>query len=198
MDWITTSTILSDLRDNTGRAAGTAAWEQFVSRFRPGIVRFALKLGLPADAAEETAQDALLAFAEQFRKGEYDRNRGRLSHWLFGIAYRQALRQRAAAARRPAGVAAQSFWHDLPDERSAMVSWDMEWEQAVLEQCIERVRHEVEPATFHAFELAIMEGRSASEVAGMLQVSVKMVYNAKHRVLKRIRELRALLENAEP
>jgi DNA-directed RNA polymerase specialized sigma24 family protein len=59
---------------------------------------------------------------------------------------------------------------------------------------LERVRREVEPATMRAFEL-VMQDRTPAEAAQELGVAVKAVYNAKYTVLKRLRDLRADLEN---
>jgi DNA-directed RNA polymerase specialized sigma24 family protein len=90
-DWVTTSTILGGLRDFEDRAS----WERFVARFRAPIVRLALGHGLEAADADDVAQETLVAFADGFRAGRYDAQQGRLSSWLFGIAYRQVLRARA-------------------------------------------------------------------------------------------------------
>ncbi|MBX3373702.1 MAG: RNA polymerase sigma factor [Phycisphaeraceae bacterium] len=177
-------------------ASDNDAWRDFTGRFRQPIVRFARSLGLSGAAAEDVAQETLIAFADQVRRGRYDRARGRLSRWLFGIAYRQALNERRAGARRAARTApADSHLVDsLPDEQSATRTWDRLWERSVLEQCLQQVRGEVDPDTFRAFELVIRDEKSPADAASILGRPVKLVYNAKHRVLKRIRELRAELE----
>jgi len=196
MEWLTTSTILQDLSDYANRAA----WERFSRRFRPPILRFARKLGLSEADAEDAAQEALAAFAAAYREGQYDRSKGRLSRWLFGIAYRQVLGVRRADGRR-AQLAQQaernSFWADVPDENTSSRVWDEEWEQALLEQCLDRVRQEVEPRTMRAFELVMQPDRKPADVAQELGVPIKAVYNAKYTVLKRVRELRAALEDLE-
>ena len=46
------------------------------------------------------AQNALLAFAEDYRAGRYDRSRGRLRSWLFGIVHRQLLNHWRRSERR--------------------------------------------------------------------------------------------------
>ena len=56
----------------------------------------------------------------------------------------------------------------------------------------------MQPLTFRAFELAALENRDASAVAAELGIDVKTVYNAKHRLLKRIRELRDSMEQLTP
>lgn len=195
VDWLTTSTILRDLRDY----ANEGAWTRFVERFRRPVVRFARQTGLDAAAAEDVAQEALLAFAAAFRAGKYDRDKGRLSRWLFGIAYNHVLRQRQKDARegaRLADVGGSAFWGEVPDERTAGRTWDEEWENALWCECLERVRPEFEPQSIRAFELVLRDGRSAAEAADELGIPVKAVYNAKHRVLKRLRQLRAELEDS--
>jgi len=194
MDWITTSTILQDLADFSNQSA----WERFATRFRSPIVNFARRMGLSEADAEDTAQETLVAFAEAYRQGRYDRTKGRLSQWLFGIAFRQALSERRGAARR-ARLTAQangsSFGADVVDDAAAKL-WDQEWEQALLQTCLLRARQEVEPTTFRAFELLMREGRTPADVAAELRVPVKSVYNAKYTVLKRMRELRAGIEDS--
>lgn len=197
VDWLTTSTILDGLRDH----ANDSAWHRLSERFRMPIVRFARRMGLPEHDAEDVAQETLVEFAAGYKQGRFDPQRGRLSQWLFGIAYRQALSGRRRRARRAAhaagGDADSSKLAAIADEDAASVSWDHEWEQALLSHCLTQVAVEVEPLTYQAFCLAVAQERPASDVAEQLGVSVKLVYNAKHRVLKRIRELRGELENVQ-
>lgn len=199
MEWMTTTTLLEGL----GREGDDRAWERLVHRFRPAIVRFARGMGLSAGDAEEVAQETLVAALNGQRDGRYDRTRGRLRSWMFGIAVRQAQHARRKAAL---AHAREAPLHD-GDSRGASLNggddpairqlWEHEWEQAILSRCLERARLEVEPITMRAFELVVADGRTPSEAATMLDVPVKQVYNAKHRVLKRIRELREAIEASE-
>ena len=59
MTTITSTTLLDGLRDPRNRSV----WDQFVSRYRPTIVRFGCRLGLREDEGENAAQEALKAFA---------------------------------------------------------------------------------------------------------------------------------------
>lgn len=193
MEWLTTTTILQNLRDYENRGA----WDRFASRFRRPIVSFAKGMGLSQSDADDVAQETLLAFAESFRKGLYQPEKGRLSRWLFGIAYRQALSARRGEARRAAQLVEQvdsaSGLDAIADETATSI-WDSEWEQALLSECLDQIRREVDTVTFRAFELTVREERPPATAAELLGVPIKTVYNAKHRILKRIRELRADLE----
>jgi DNA-directed RNA polymerase specialized sigma24 family protein len=90
VEWTTTTTLLRELRDY----ANEGAWETFVRRFRPPVTRFLRELGIVERDVEDVTQEVMLAFAQLYRAGRYDRERGRLSRWLFGIAYNHVLRQR--------------------------------------------------------------------------------------------------------
>ena len=165
MEWLTTSTILESLRDYEN----AAAWDRFVTRFRRPIVFFARETGLSEPDAEDVAQEALLAFAKAYRQGSYNRSKGRLSKWLFGIVYRQVLYARRQRARRDAEVQVSNdalFWSDVPDQKTAQQSWNQTWQRSVLQHCLDQVRHEVEPKTFQAFEMTALAKRPATEVVG--------------------------------
>jgi RNA polymerase sigma-70 factor (ECF subfamily) len=195
MEWVTTSTILHGLRDFDN----ATAWEQFVERFRPTLNAFVGRVGVrPADV-DDVVQESLVAFAESHRGGRYERNRGRLSRWLFGIAYRQAMRQLRRYGSGEVHPETQpgetSFLDKLPDERSATDLWERIWEEHLVLDCLRRIREESSPRSYRIFELAVLRELSASEVADQLGIEIKAVYNEKHRTLRRIREIRAELES---
>lgn len=170
-----------------------AAWTQFAERFRGPIVNMATRAGLREDRAEDAAQSALLAFLARYREGRYDREKGRLSSWLFGIAYREiqmSHRRGAREERQAPGSNRTTFWSALPDETEAHRSWDEDWKRIQLEQCLDRVRGEVEPTSFEAFERVAVHHQSPAQVAEALGITRNAVFIAKHRVLKRLREAR--------
>ncbi len=196
-DWVTTSTIVENLRDLSNQTA----WQIFVDRFHRPLVRFVVGLGFSPEDAEDVGQESLAAFAEALRAGRYDRQRGRLRSWLFGIAYKQALRQRQKTARRERlierGEAAERAVDEMPDEKSAVGMWNTLWERFVVAECLQQVRKEFKPASVRAFELVVREGYDAGEAAREVGTTTRAVYNAKHRILTRMRELRAQLEELE-
>ncbi|MDY7108719.1 MAG: sigma-70 family RNA polymerase sigma factor [Planctomycetota bacterium] len=192
MQWVTTSLILKQL---LGDEPDT--WEVFVARFRQPVVAFARDQGLPTEEAEDAAQETLAAFLRAYREGRYDRDKGRLHSWLFGIAHRVVLnrRQKLARDRQRQPIAARTaFWEAVPADDDARRSWDDSWREAMFDQCLQQVRTELEPKTMLAFEAYALNGRPASDVARELEMSRNAVFLAKHRVLTRIRELRDQLE----
>lgn len=195
MEWVTTTLLLERLRD-----PGAPVWEQFVNRFRGPLVNFARQMGLTEDAAEDVAQNTMLTFVSRFQSGAYDREKGRLSSWLFGIAYMESLTARRKLNRQELQAPRQngdhSFWAAVPDESDARRTWDEQWQRHIVQECLTTVRMEVAPATYRAFELLVLKNKQAADVATELGVSRNAVFIAKHRVLKRMSELRKELEDA--
>lgn len=189
MDWKTTSAILARLHD----PGDQAIWQTFHERFRPPLLSFARKLGLGDEAAEDVAQEALLAFASAYRSGGYDPARGRLSSWLFGIAYRQAAlalrKQIREHRRRDARGGHTSFWGAVPAEADASAVWDQEWQQATVQQCLRQLQAEMSDATYRAFYRIVYDNQPPEQVATELNMTRNAVYVAKHRALKRLGEL---------
>jgi RNA polymerase sigma-70 factor (ECF subfamily) len=191
----TSTALLEGLKDHENRTI----WAQYVDRYRPLIVAFCARLGLAEADAEDVAQEALIAFARRYREGRYDPARGRLRAWLYGIANAELLRWRRAHGRRlEVQIAASDSATDLfaaqPDADRLSALWEEEWRKAVVRQCIAEVRDEVGERTFAAFELFACEGWPARRVAEKLGTSESAVFVAKHRVLRRMRELHPRLE----
>ncbi|NOS99997.1 MAG: RNA polymerase sigma factor [Phycisphaerales bacterium] len=183
-DWVTTSTVLDRLHDFGNRQT----WDHFAAVMRRPIVLFACRMGLARSDADDVAQETLLRFATKFRGGQYERSKGRLSKWLFGIAFHEVLHARRKIARREPQWSADAAAESLVPDRRAADDWEREWKLTLLRQCFERIRRETEPVAFRAFERVVRDGCAAADVAAELGISVKAVYNAKHRVLRRVRE----------
>ncbi len=170
-------------------------WFEFDDRYRPVLHGFGCRMGLDADDAAEAAQAALAAFAEQYRAGRYERERGSLRGWLFAIA-----RSRIAAVYRERdrrrNQRGSSALIQLEDDDTAQSMFDAEWRQFLLQRGFDELRSgtKTDTRTLRVFELLVVEHRSPQEVAELQGVSVAAVYVAKHRCLERLRSIVERLE----
>ncbi|MBW8039883.1 MAG: sigma-70 family RNA polymerase sigma factor [Planctomycetes bacterium] len=193
MQWVTTTQVLEELRTSPE----AEAWHRFCDHFRPVMVKFAKQLGLSATDAEDAAQEIMLQFFKAFREGKYDREKGRLSNWLFGVAKRVILNLRGhqplerLIADKTTGT---SFWDLIQDDHSIKQSWDAQWRQMVLAKCLDQARREFNPKVFEAFELYAIQDKTVDEVAQRFKMSRNAVYIAKSRVLSRLRQLEQQFE----
>jgi|SRR5688572_15706648 len=189
---LTTNTmLLRELADPSNQRV----WEEFDGRYRPVIAAFARRLGLSEEDSDEVAQETMARFAQDYRNGKYDRERGRLRSWIFGIARLRALDAKRVRARRRE-ERGESALEQLPDDQAVTAAFDAEWRAALLRQAFVELRAmtKSDPKTLRALELLAFSEKGAAEVAGELEMDVAAVHLAKHRGLKR---LRAILESLE-
>lgn len=195
LNTITNTVLLEGLRD----AGNRSVWSQFVGRYQPLIVKYARRFGLHDADAEDAAQQALIAFCGAYQEGKYEREKGRLRVWLFGIARNQIRNAIKKGRRREVQITDNStgtdfFARNLDDDTFERL-WEEEWREAVLRQCLQEVAREFDPKTIEAFELFAWKGQTAQAVAERLGVTPNAVFIAKHRIMKRIRELMPKMED---
>lgn len=196
----TTTRLIEDLRD----PANAEAWSRFDGRYRPVLISFARKLGFGEDDAVELAQQTLAEFARAYRDGRYQREQGRLSSWLIGIARNvgSGMRRKRRAGVRDAGAGAVGavvggdtviggVAADLPDEQQMTRIWAKEREQAILAEAMGILwdSTRTDANTIRAFELFALRGVPAEEVAAQCEIAVDSVYVIKNRLTKRLREI---------
>ncbi len=192
---VTNTKLLEGLR----QAGNRTVWQSFVERYRPMIERYAGRLGLRDADAQDAAQQTLITFCDAYQQGKYDRGRGRLREWLFGIArnqIRNAMKRRAKQEVQVAEEGGQTdFFARLPDDNEMEQLWDRQWREAVLRQCLAEVRREFDAKSLAAFELFAWQGWTAQQVAEHLNMTANAVFIVKHRVMKRIGALVPQMED---
>ena len=202
-EWRTTTGILGALvgGSRVDAAVADAAWKTLCDRFHKPIQSFARRIGLRDADAEDVAQETLLTFLEKHRSGAYRRARGRLTNWLFGVAHNKARQVRDrrrtvyVADRTDASVGFLERQVDVHDVQQAI--WDEEWDKWALRTALDRVRCEFTEDVFRIFELVSLQGRKPGDVAAELGLKPQSVYDCRHRVLARLRAVRADLEEVE-
>ncbi len=177
------------------------AWRLFTERYEPLLLAVSRGFGLRPDDAQDVSQQALLEFVRDLRAGAFDRERGRMRHWILAIL-RNRLRDhlRARARRAAAPMDALSEAAAIPDpgslDRELDGAWQRELERRIAVEAFDRLRAagSFAPATLQAFELAALRGVPAASAAELCGITVDQVYVARSRVAARLRELVAEVE----
>lgn len=173
-------------------------WEEFVEIYAPLVFRFARRRGLQEADAADVTQEVLSAASRALKRGKYDRRRGTFRGWLLTIARNEVHTLLASRQRREqagGGTTAQVRMAAVAAEEED-ASWEADYEQRLLAWAAERVKEEVQPATWRAFERTALEQASGETVAAELGISIGAVYLAKSRVMKRLRELVREIDDA--
>ena len=186
MSTLTRTSLLAGLQTSPN----DPAWSDLYTRYQPMIIAVGRRLGLREDDAADAAQEALLAFAQGYREGKYDRTRGRLRTWLFSIAIRKIrdVQRRSGRSGQVEPSDKSSVLSGLADDHSLSEVWQSEWEKRTLELCMENICRHMEITTVQAFELFVLKEWPAEQVASHLGISRNAVFKAKRRVLSRMRE----------
>ena len=161
------------------------AWRRFVHLYSPLLYYWARGVKLPIADAADLVQDVLLTVVEKMPEFAYDPSQS-FRGWLRTITlnkWRERCR-RYAAAPPTTGVDVA----ELMDGNGTDLFAEDEYHQWLVRQALEIMQAEFEPTTWKACWEAVVGGRSAVDIAAELKVSVDVVYGAKSRVLRRLRE----------
>ena len=174
------------------------AWSQFVAIYQPLIHGFARKHGLQEADAADLTQEVLRAVARAAERLDYDPRRGTFRGWLFTVVRNKLrnlleARQRQVQGSGDTGVEAALNQQPTPAD-GPEAEWDREYERRLFTWAAEQVRGEFQQATWRAFWLTAVEGKSARDAGAELDMSPGAVYVAKSRVTARLKEQVRLLQ----
>ncbi len=171
------------------RAADPGGWDQLVRLYSPLVFSWCRRFGLAFEDAADVTQDVWHAVAGAL--GRFERERGGFRAWLYTVTRNKTNDHFRKAGKRPAsaegGSAAQERLAELPaaepdDDASAGDT------VGLLQRALEVVRRDFEPHTWEAFWALAIDGRTAAEAAATLRTTPDAVYQAKARVMRRLRE----------
>ncbi len=178
------------LLDRVRERGDSASWRRLTDLYTPLIRRWVrVQVDQPADA-DDLVQDVLTILVREIPHFEHNNRPGAFRAWMRCLTVN---RLRAYWRARPpvttGGDEPWSLLQQLEDPASPLSqAWDEEHDRHVLTSLLESIRLEFQPATWHAFDAAVRDGRPTDQVAAELGLSQNAVLIAKSRVLKRLRE----------
>jgi RNA polymerase sigma-70 factor (ECF subfamily) len=184
----TRASLLVRIRDGHDRDA----WRQFTDLYAPIVYRFGRRRGLQDADAADLMQEVLRSVAGAASRLEYDPGRGTFRGWLYTVTRNKLAnflngRRRQTRGSGDSGTRARLEAHPDPGEDPER-AWDQEYERRLFALAAERVRGDFQEATWQAFWLTAVEGKSAAESGARLGLSPGAVYVARSRVLARLRD----------
>ncbi len=192
----TRESLLAQIRSPANREA----WDDFAQIYRPVIYRLARRRGLQDADAQDLAQRVLMAVASAIGSYEKSNESVRFRHWLRRVA-RNAIVN--ALSRRPhdraaGGTTVQELLMEQPDhDPGSDTQIELEYRRELYLRAARMVRGDVEPDTWRAFEMTVVENRSIDEAAVELDKPVGTIYAARSRIMRRLREAVRELEKSD-
>jgi RNA polymerase sigma-70 factor (ECF subfamily) len=193
--WLPTTspTLLARLRNDP---SNEAAWDEFIEHYGRHIYRWCRQWRLQDADAQDVAQDILLKLASKLRYFAYD-PKSSFRGWLKTVAHnawRDFVDDRDLA--RPSGD--EHVWevlHSVEARDDLLQKLEEAFDYELLEAAKVQVRLRVAPHTWEAFRMVALEGIPPVEVAAAVHMQVAMVYVAKSKVQRMLKEEIEKLEN---
>lgn len=168
-----------------------ASWSDFLSIYRPVVVRMACGRGLQHADAGDLAQQVFLSVAKAIEAWEPDSRQPPFRVWLNRIARNaivNALTRRKPDA--PGGSSnVQEMLRELPERNDETPQQLMEESRReAMRWAADEIRSAFTEATLTMFWLTSIEGESVAEVARQQNKSPGAVYVARFKVMQRLKE----------
>lgn len=164
------------------------SWNEFHERYGELLFRYARRRGASWDEAEDIVQEVEMSLFRAMEEFQYDPARGRFRSYL-RIAVIHAMGRRAAKSpRREAGLDPHALADLVEDDEPLDQRWENEWRLHRFRRAFRELAREFEPVTLEAFRLHVLADRSVEQTAEHLRLSKASVYQAKSRVLRRLKE----------
>jgi RNA polymerase sigma-70 factor (ECF subfamily) len=166
-----------------------AAWQRLVEMYTPYIQGWLRRQAIQPADVDDLTQEVLRSVVRALPDFQHDLRRGAFRRWLRTITVNHL--RRFWRARPPQTLSPQAEQHltSLEDPASDLIRlWDEEHDRHVVRRLLQLIEADFEPATWRAFQLVVLEGRSTAEAAAELDITSNAVRIAKSRVLARLRQ----------
>jgi RNA polymerase sigma-70 factor, ECF subfamily len=166
-------------------------WQKLRDIYLPLIRSWLSRVAYLRDEADDLAQEVFLTLRRELPAFERQRT-GSFRAWLRQITanrIRAFCKTRRKQPLAGLGEEADRLLSQLQDPNSDLSrEWDLEHDRHVFQKLLALVQSDFEPATWKAFTRFALDELSAAAVARELGVTESAVVQAKHRVLRRLRE----------
>lgn len=168
------------------------AWKNLVHLYSPLVFHWCRQSGLASHDAADVMQEVFQAVHLALERFEPQQS-GAFRGWLWTISrnklndfFRKQQHEPAAAG----GSSAYGRWQQVEDAEPlpSEASVSGERKHSLLHRALELIRKDFQDTSWNAFCGVVLANRPAAEVAAELSISVGAVYQARARVLKRLRD----------
>lgn len=161
-----------------------AAWQEFVDRYGPQVLKWCRNLGCPESDVEDVLQEILLKLMEAFQTFRYD-PRQRFRSWLKAVAHNAVVDLFRSRQLRVRGTGDPDVWSQLqavPAQDDLYERIHAAFDIELFDQACSVVRAKVEERTWRAFESTALQHIAPKDAAAQLGMSRAHLYVAISRV----------------
>jgi RNA polymerase sigma-70 factor (ECF subfamily) len=193
MAWTTRKSLIERILDGDEESWGT-----FYATYSRLVYAIGERSGLSADDCEDLVQEVMRTIFNNKDRFRYDSATGKFRTYLTGIVkhkvydfYRKRDGRIVAVEDEIVLEAAE------PVNRLDDVCTE-EWKNHLLNVALMELREKVDPGTFDAFQMYVLQERQPREVADALSISESAVYVYKNRCVSHLRSIIGKYRNLDP
>lgn len=172
------------------KAQDAEAWGRLVKLYGPMVYRWCRQSGLKAEDTADVVQEVFASVITSVNDFRGDRQ-GSFRAWLRSITRHRLhdyLQREKGSPEGRGGTGAQQQLRELPQPVDPSPGAPMKTEDGLWHHALELVRAEFEDRTWRTFWRVAVDGQRPAEVADELDMTIHAVYQAKSRVLRRVRQ----------
>lgn len=174
------------------RALDQEAWERIVQLYSPLVYHWCRQKGLQEADALDMGQDVFQAVAAGLSRFEHAPIRGSFRRWLRTITRNKIVDFIRARPKEGGARGGSDAWEQLSmvaaDDAVPEADSLSQETQLLYERALQLIRSEFNETYWQAFQKTAVHQQSAAEAAHELGVSCYVVYNARSRIMRRLRE----------
>lgn len=173
------------------------SWQEFYERYSPVVLNICSGYGISESEGLDVLQNVMLKFFRHDLVMKFDSKRARFRTYFNQVVHsclRDFRRKKNQTAPEITGMEIPET--PVPAEIDALIH--DEWKNQMLKEALERLRNQVKPETFLAFELTAFQGKSTRAAAEFIHMEPDMVYVARSRCIARLREIIAEINREDP
>ena len=189
----TSASLIARIKD----PGNAVAWEKFEKLYRPVVFRIARAKGLQYADASDLVQKVFMSVAAAIESYESLEEGPAFRNWLSRIT-RNAILKALTRQPRDRGIGGTQLLNVLseavsPDPKTTELI-EGEVRREIFNQAAEKVRKQVQPLTWLAFEMSVLQQQPVERVAAKLEITAGNIYAARSRVMKRLKDVVQSLE----
>ncbi|TWU05531.1 RNA polymerase sigma factor [Stieleria varia] len=177
------------------KAMEPESWSRLAGTFGPVVYRWCRAAGVSSEDAPDIVQNVFASVARGIARFERQRETGSFRAWLATITRSRVRDHFRKESQRAHAIGGTDAWQRLqhqPDLLDSTIN-TTGVEGLLIRRVLQSVEQEFEAITWQAFWQTTMEEKPAALVAETLALNIASVYQAKSRVLRRLRQRMAEL-----
>lgn len=193
MAWTTHKSLIERVLDGDEES-----WDTFYASYSRLIYAIGDRSGLSPEDCQDMIQDVMRTIFNSRDRFRYDSSAGKFRSYLTGIVkHKVGDLYRSRKDRLLEMEPEKSDEPEDPHDRLDAVCKE-EWKNHILNVALMELRQKVEPETFDAFQMYVLQELNPKVVAEALSISESSVYVYKNRCVKHLRTIIERYRSSDP